>query len=113
MRTVYKPQTRYCCNAISDEFGAPMCLHLDGACIEAAVVAAFFQALAPAELDLLDAVLTEQQADHERLLRQHDEQVARAEYEVRLAQRQYRPSTPITASWRRSWSGGGSRRCRR
>ncbi len=48
-----------------------------GACIEAAVVAAFFQALAPAELDLLDAVLTEQQADHERLLRQHDEQVAR------------------------------------
>lgn len=107
MRTVYKPQTRYCCNAISDEFGAPMCLHLDGACIEAAVVAAFFQALAPAELDLLDAVLTEQQADHERLLRQHDEQVARAEYEVRLAQRQYLAVDPdnrlVAAELERRW----------
>ncbi|HEU5424648.1 MAG TPA: recombinase family protein [Nitrolancea sp.] len=89
MRTVYKPQTRYCCNAISAGFGAPMCLHLDGACIEDAVVAAFFQALAPAELDLLDEVLTAQQADHERVLRQHDEQVTRAEYEARLARRQY------------------------
>ncbi len=107
LRTVYKPQTRYCCNAVSDEFGAPMCLHLDGASIEAAVVAAFFAALAPAELDLLDEVQTEQQADHERLLRQHTEQVARAEYEVRLAQRQYLAVDPdnrlVAAELGRRW----------
>lgn len=107
MRTVYKPQTRYLCNAISDEFGAPMCLHLDGASIEEAVVSAFFAALAPAELDLLDEVLTAQQGDHERLVRQHAEQVARAEYEVRLAQRQYVAVDPdnrlVAAELERRW----------
>lgn len=107
MRTVYKPQTRYLCNAISEDYGAPMCLHLDGTSIEQAVVAAFFAALAPAELDLLDEVLAGQQADREQLLRQHAEQVTRAEYEARLAQRQYLAVDPdnrlVAAELERRW----------
>jgi len=53
------------------------------------VVAAFFAALAPAELDLLAEVMAAQQADHARLAQHYVDQVTRAEYEARLAQRQY------------------------
>ena len=83
MRVAYKPQIRYFCAALSQAYGEPMCLHLDGASIERVVVDAFFAALAPAELDLLDEVLAERRADRERVARQHADRVARAAYEVR------------------------------
>jgi DNA invertase Pin-like site-specific DNA recombinase len=107
MRAVYKPQVRYICNALGKTFGAPMCLHLDGASIETAVVDAFFAALAPAELDLLDEVLATQHTDHARVVRHHAEQVARAEYDVRLAQKQYDAVDPenrlVAAELERRW----------
>jgi hypothetical protein len=107
MRSLYKPSARYVCNAANRTYGAPMCLHLDGASIEAAVVEAFFSALAPAELDLLDEVLAAQVADQERVRRQHAEQVARAEYDVRLAQKQYDAVDPenrlVAAELERRW----------
>jgi DNA invertase Pin-like site-specific DNA recombinase len=107
MRSLYKPSVRYVCNAANRTYGAPMCLHLDGASIEAAVVEAFFSALAPAELDLLDEVLAAQVADQERVRRQHAEQVARAEYDVRLAQKQYDAVDPenrlVAAELERRW----------
>jgi hypothetical protein len=89
MRAAYKPKPRYMCIALGETHGGPTCLQLEGAGIEAAVVAAFFAALAPAELDLLDEVLAEQQLAQAQLRRQHAEQLARAEYEERLAQRHY------------------------
>lgn len=107
MRAAYKPGVRYFCNALSTEFASPMCLHLDGPSIEAAVVAAFFEALAPAELDLLDEVLAAEGQDQERVRRQHAEQVARAEYETRLAQKQYLAVDPdnrlVAAELERRW----------
>ena len=60
MRAVYKPRVRYVCQALTHSYAARSCLHLDGAGIEAAVVAAFFEAMQPAELNLLDEVLAEQ-----------------------------------------------------
>jgi DNA invertase Pin-like site-specific DNA recombinase len=89
MRVTYKPQIRYFCNALSGTFAEPMCLHLDGTSIDAAVVDAFFSAIQPAELDLLDDVLATAYADHARLVQHYADQVKRAEYEARLAQRQY------------------------
>ena len=107
MRTMYKPHPRYVCNALSGDYGVPMCLHLDGRSIEAEVVAAFFEALAPAELDLLDEVLAGQRTDQERVARQHAEQVARAEYEARLAEKQYLAIDPdnrlVAAELERRW----------
>jgi hypothetical protein len=67
LRVGYKTHHRYLCNALSETHGAPMCLSLDGPSIDAVVVEAFFAALAPAELDLLDAVLAAERADRERL----------------------------------------------
>ncbi len=94
MQLEYKAHHRYVCAAQGKERGAGLCLHLDGPSIDAVVVAAFLEALQPAELDLLDAVLAAQAADRARLAQQHADQVTRAEYEARLAQRQYLAADP-------------------
>ncbi len=107
MRVTYKPQVRYFCNALSGTFAEPMCLHVDGVSIEAAVVNAFFAAIQPAELDLLDEVLAAAHADHARLAQHYIDQVKRAEYEARLAQRQYDAIDPdnrlVAAELERRW----------
>jgi DNA invertase Pin-like site-specific DNA recombinase len=103
----YKTHHHYVCSALSKEYGAPLCLYLDGASLDAVVVDAFFRALQPAELDLLDEVLAAQQADHARLAQQYADQVTRAEYEARLAQRQYQAVDPdhrlVAAELERRW----------
>jgi hypothetical protein len=80
---------------------------VDGENPDTAVVAAFFAALAPAGLDLLEEVLAAPQADHARLAPQYADQVARAEYQMRLAQRQYQAVDPDhrlgAAELGRSW----------
>lgn len=107
MRATYKPKPRYVCMALGKSYGGPTCLHLEGAGMEQAVVHAFFAALAPAELDLLDEVMATHQVAQAQLSRQHAEQVARAEYEERLAQRQYHAVDPdnrlVAAELERRW----------
>jgi DNA invertase Pin-like site-specific DNA recombinase len=107
MRVAYKPQRRYTCTALAANYGAATCLHVDGASLETAVVEAFFAALAPAELDLLEEVLAAQQADHARLAQHYADEVLRAEYDVRLAQRQYQAVDPehrlVAAELERRW----------
>ncbi|GAC1561311.1 MAG: recombinase family protein [Herpetosiphon sp.] len=107
MHAIYKPYVRYVCTALEKSFGAPTCLHLDGASIEVAVVGAFMAALAPAELDLFDAVLAAQHHEQAQVARQHAEHVTRAAYEVRLAQKQYDGVDPenrlVAAELERRW----------
>jgi hypothetical protein len=107
MRATYKPTPRYTCTALAKVYGGAPCLSVAGTEIEAAVVDAFFAALRPAELDLLDEVLAAQRGDQERLHRQHAEQVARAVYEVRLAEKQYLAVDPenrlVAAELERRW----------
>ena len=107
LHVVYKPQRRYACNALAAAYGAATCLWVDGVRLEAAVVAAFFEALAPAELDLLDEALAAQRAEQARLAQQHADQVARAQYEARLAERQYQAVDPdnrlVAAELERRW----------
>ncbi len=107
MRVAYKPQQRYTCTALAAAYGASTCLHIDGASLEAVVVDAFFEALAPAELNLLEEVLAAQQADAARLAQQYTDQLVRAEYEARLAQRQYQAVDPdnrlVAAELERRW----------
>lgn len=71
------------------------------------MVAAFFAALAPTELDLLDEVLAAQRADRQRLAQQDADQVERAEYEAHLAERRYRAVDPdnrlVAAELERGW----------
>jgi DNA invertase Pin-like site-specific DNA recombinase len=107
MRAIYKPKPRYVCTALGKSYGGPTCLQMEGAVIEEAVVSAFFAALAPAELDLLDEVMAAQHLEQAQLRRQHAEQVARADYEERLAQRHYLAVDPdnrlVAAELERRW----------
>jgi DNA invertase Pin-like site-specific DNA recombinase len=107
MHVAYRPQPCYVCSALQKVYGQSGCLHLDGRPIDAAVVEAFFAALAPAELQVLDEILAAQGADRARLVQQHADRVARAEYEARLAQKQYDAVDPdnrlVAAELERRW----------
>jgi hypothetical protein len=80
---------------------------LHGASLDAAVVEVFFEALRPAQLDALEAVLAEQSAEQARLDRHWQDQLRRAEYEVRLARRQYDAVDPdhrlVASELERRW----------
>src|SRR5262249_29146073 len=107
MRVVSKAQYRYVCNALNEAYREGQCLSLEGAAIDAAVVEAFFAAIAPAELDLLEEVLAARQADRQRLAQHYADRVKRSEYEARLAQRQYDAIDPdnrlVAAELERRW----------
>jgi Recombinase zinc beta ribbon domain len=79
MHVVYKPKQRYSCVALASTYGAATCQHVDGPLLDAAVVDAFFAALAPAELDLLEETLAAQRADHDRLAQHYADQIKRAD----------------------------------
>ena len=109
MQVVYKSGVRYACYGLSKAFAEPACAHLDGPSVEAFVVGAFFEALQPAQLDVLDEVLGAYQGEHERLARWHRQQVARATYEAELARRRYAAVDPenrlVAAELERHWEG--------
>jgi hypothetical protein len=107
MQVRYKPALRYICASRRESHALDSCLHVDGLSIEAAVVEAFFQALQPAELDLLDEALAALEAERAQRAQHHAEQITRAEYEARLAERQYRAVDPdnrlVAAELERRW----------
>lgn len=94
MRVHYKPSVRYVCIGLKQAFGEPACAHLDGDSIEAYIVQAFFEAIAPAQLDALESVLEQQQQEQQRLEQYHQQQIQRAQYEVTLARRRYEQVDP-------------------
>jgi len=103
----YRPAVRYVCRGRSDSHDLNTCLNVDGHTIEAAVVAAFFHALQPAELDVLEAALAAQAAERAQRLQYHADQVQRATYEAHLAEKQYRAVDPenrlVAAELERRW----------
>ena len=89
MDVCYKKSHRYRCDNLDKRVVAGMCGSFHGPSIDGAVVAAFFEALRPAQLDALEAVLNQQSTEQIRAEKHWQDQVRRAEYEARLAQRQY------------------------
>lgn len=107
IRVSYKKSHRYVCNALSETYRQPMCLSLPGRAVDDAVVEAFFEAVRPAEIDLLAEVLEDRKQDRARMERQHADQVKRAQYEARLAEKRYRSVDPenrlVAADLEKSW----------
>jgi DNA invertase Pin-like site-specific DNA recombinase len=107
MGVAYKPTGAYFCRAVTKTHSGPRCLFVAASSIEPTVTEAVFAALAPAELDLLEDVLAAQRQDQDRVRRQHADQVARAEYEARLAERRYVAVDPdnrlVAADLERRW----------
>jgi hypothetical protein len=100
-------KVRYRCTALQVHYAGEPCHHLHGEPIERAVVEAFFAAVRPAQLDLLDDLLRTRRAERDRTLQQLSEQVKRAAYEAQLAERQYQKVDPdhrlVAAELERRW----------
>jgi hypothetical protein len=107
MQVTYNTAARYLCTEMQRKFGEPMCASLLAAPIDEVVVQAFFAVLQPAQLDALQVVLADQEADRARLLRQWEERLKRARYDARLAERQYNAVDPdnrlVAAELERRW----------
>jgi len=107
MKVAYKPAVRYLCDGLAQEYGERTCASLDGARIEAAVVAAFLAAIQPAQLDALEALLGERQQERAQVARYEEQQTERARYEVELARRRYESVDPqnrlVAAELERRW----------
>jgi len=90
LRTVYKHTPRYVCQGMARTANVPGdCNSVRSPVVDTLVVQAFFDAIRPARLDALEAILTAQQAERQRLEQHWQEQFKRAHYEAQLMQRQY------------------------
>jgi DNA invertase Pin-like site-specific DNA recombinase len=107
MHVAYRPRSRYTCEAMTRTGTAPRCVHLEGPPIEAFVVQAFFDAMAPAQLEALDEVLAQRQRDHQRLQTYYQQQVTQARFNADLARRRYEHVAPAyrlaAAELERDW----------
>ncbi len=103
----YRPRSRYMCQALARRLGQPRCIHLKGPPIEAFVVQAFFDAIAPAQLETLDEVLAQGQHDHHRLKRYHHQQITQARFSANVARHRYQQVDPqyrlAAAELERDW----------
>jgi DNA invertase Pin-like site-specific DNA recombinase len=85
----YKNGTRYLCSFLRQQYGTPVCQSISADPIDAKVVASFFEALAPAELDAYARAVATRREVGEATLRAQAQQVERLRYRAALAERQF------------------------
>lgn len=94
MATIYKPYGRYACQMAKRQFGQPICERSRASVIDDVVIEAFFEAIQPAQLDALTAVLEHQDQDYAQLEQQWQYRLQQAQYDARRAQKQYHAVDP-------------------
>jgi len=103
----YKDGTRYICNSLRQKYQVPVCQCLSADPVDDYVVAAFFEALAPAELDLCAQALASADREQEQWRRAHQQQLERLRYQAGLAERQYQKADPdnrlVAAELEKRW----------
>jgi DNA invertase Pin-like site-specific DNA recombinase len=90
----YKGGTQYLCNALRQQSQVPVCQRIPGDPIDDHAVRLFFEALAPAELDLFDRVMASTSQEREQTRRAQRQQIERLRYQASLAERQYQKADP-------------------
>jgi len=85
----YKGGTRYLCNYLRQQYGVPVCQNLPADPIDAWVVAAFFAALSPVELDAYTRAVAAAQETAAQLEHARQQQHERLRYQTALAERQF------------------------
>src|SRR5207245_1258349 len=90
----YKGGTRYICNYLRQQYRVPVCQYVPADPVDARVVAAFFEALSPVELDLYTQAMAAQCQQAARLEEAHQQQLERLRYEAALCERQFRRVDP-------------------
>jgi DNA invertase Pin-like site-specific DNA recombinase len=107
MRVQYSGGNRYVCNFLLYSQGGPLCQHLPADLIDTSVVAAFFAAVGPTELEAWTRTRDVRRQADEALDRAEAQQVERLRYQALLAERQYNRVDPdnrlIAAELERRW----------
>jgi DNA invertase Pin-like site-specific DNA recombinase len=103
----YKGGTRYLCNYLRQQYGVPVCQNLPADPVDIWVVAAFFEALSPVELDVYARAVAAEQAGAAQQAQARRQQLERLRYEAALAERQFRRVDPdnrlVAAELERRW----------
>jgi DNA invertase Pin-like site-specific DNA recombinase len=103
----YKGGTQYLCNYLRQQHQVPVCQRIPGDPVDDHVVHLFFEALAPAELNVYDRVLATLSEEQEQVHQARRQQLERLRYQARLAERQYQKTDPdnrlVAAELERRW----------
>ena len=103
----YSNGNRYACTYLQRTQGAPVCQHLPADPIDGRVVDAFFEAVAPAELDVWERAQASRQQAAEALDHAEAQQIERLRYQALLAERQFNRVDPdnrlVAAELERRW----------
>ena len=107
MTVQYKGGNQYLCTYLRSQAHAPVCQRLPADPVDQQVVVAFFDALAPAELDLYAQALAQRQQQQAELDQAQRYSVQRLEYEADQARRRYEQVDPayrlVAAELERRW----------
>ena len=94
MHLIYRSQTHYVCDSLKKRVAGKRCQSAHMTAIDDVVIQAFFEAIRPAQLNALEGVLLKQSTERDQLTRHWQERLKRAQYEARLAERQYNGVDP-------------------
>jgi len=94
MMVQYKGGNEYLCNYLRGQTQAPVCQRLPADPVDQQVVTAFFDALAPAELDLYDQALAQRRQQQEEIDRAQHHALQRLAYEADRARYRYEQVDP-------------------
>jgi DNA invertase Pin-like site-specific DNA recombinase len=107
MTVQYKGGNQYLCTYLRSQAHAPVCQRLPADPVDQQVVVAFFDALAPAELDLYEQALAQRRQQQAELDQAQRYSVQRLEYEADQARRRYEQVDPayrlVAAELERRW----------
>jgi recombinase-like zinc beta ribbon protein len=107
MAVEYKNGNRYVCNFLQRSRGGPLCQHLPADPVDARVVAAFFAAVGPEELEAWARAQDTQRQAEDALDRAEAQQVERLRYQALLAERQFNRVDPdnrlVASELERRW----------
>ncbi len=103
----YKGGAQYLCTYLRAQYGVPVCQRIPADPVDDAVVAAFFAAFAPVELDAYARAVAVRRAHDQALDQARQQQLERVRYETELAQRQFTRVDPdnrlVAAELERRW----------
>ena len=103
----YKGASQYICNYLHQQYGVSVCQTIPTPPVDTFVVAAFFQALSPVELDAYAHAVTVQQEATQRVDHAQQQQLERLRYQAALAQRQFNRVDPdnrlVAAELEKRW----------
>ena len=107
MAVEYKNGNRYVCNFLQRSRGGSLCQHLPADPVDARVVAAFFAAVGPEELEAWDRAQDTRRQAEDALDRAEAQQLERLRYQAQLAERQFNRVDPdnrlVASELERRW----------